>query len=104
MIEPARPTTDAIDALQASVALMTKIGVCAFPSFSPDGARLAFISNLSGLPQVWTVATAGGWPEPATALDDSIYTVSWSPDGAWLAFALAPGAASWTSWISRAAS
>jgi dipeptidyl aminopeptidase/acylaminoacyl peptidase len=89
--EPATPAPADLDALQASVALMTKIGLCAFPSFSPDGARLAFISNMSGLPQVWTVATTGGWPEPATALDDSIYSVTWSPDGAWLAFALAPG-------------
>jgi Tol biopolymer transport system component len=91
MSEPAAPPTDPLDTLQASVALMTKIGVCTFPSFSPDGAWLAFISNLSGLPQVWMVATGGGWPQPVTALDDSIYSVAWSPDGAWLAFALAPG-------------
>jgi dipeptidyl aminopeptidase/acylaminoacyl peptidase len=89
--EPAAPTADAPDALQAAVALMTKIGICAFPSFAPDGTRLAFISNLSGLPQVWTVDTVGGWPMPATALDDPIYSVAWSPNGEWLAFVLAPG-------------
>jgi dipeptidyl aminopeptidase/acylaminoacyl peptidase len=79
------------DALQASVALMTKIGLCVSPSFSPDGARLTFVSNLSGLPQVWTVAAEGGWPTQVTALDDQIYGVAWSPDGDWLALSLAPG-------------
>lgn len=79
------------DAIETSVALMARVGFCWSPSFSPDGTRIAFISNLSGLPQVWTVDAGGGWPELVTALDDQIANVSWSPDGAWLAFALAPG-------------
>jgi dipeptidyl aminopeptidase/acylaminoacyl peptidase len=79
------------DDLAASVALMAKIGACWSPSFSPDGERMALISDLNGIPQVWIVPTAGGWPELVTALDDQIYGVSWSPDGAWLAFSLAPG-------------
>ncbi|HEU5098624.1 MAG TPA: hypothetical protein VFU22_06375, partial [Roseiflexaceae bacterium] len=91
MSDPSADTAQAPDALEASVAQMTKIGLCVSPSFSPDGARLAFISNLSGLPQVWTVAAESGWPAQVTALDDQIYGVAWSPDGAWLAFALAPG-------------
>ena len=79
------------DALEASVAAMGRVGVCSSPSFSPDGGRIAFVSNLSGLPQVWTVDANGGWPKLVTALDDQIYAVSWSPSGAWLAFVLAPG-------------
>src|SRR5262245_13102555 len=89
-----RTDTDQIRAspnLETTVALMAKIRACWSPSFSPDGTRLAFISDMTGLPQVWTVAPSGGWPELVTALDDQIYSVSWSPDGAWLAFALAPG-------------
>jgi dipeptidyl aminopeptidase/acylaminoacyl peptidase len=70
---------------------MAKVGVCAFPSFSPDGTQIAFIANLSGLHQVWVVASDGGWPDLVTALDDPIYSVAWSPDGAWLACNLAPG-------------
>lgn len=79
------------DALTTLVARMARIGSCWSPSFAPDGTRIAFISNLSGLPQVWTVSTKGGWPELITALDDQIPGVAWSPDGAWLAFVLAPG-------------
>jgi Tol biopolymer transport system component len=57
---------------------------------APRG-RIAFVSNLSGLPQVWTVDANSGWPELVTALDDQIYAVSWSPQGEWLASLLAPG-------------
>ncbi len=82
---------DQAESMEASIALMAKIGACWSPSFSPDGTQLAFISNLTSLPQVWTVAADGGWPQLVTALDDQISGVAWSPRGDWLAFALAPG-------------
>src|SRR5438105_2304379 len=92
--ETNRPSADLSDTtsdLETAVALMARIGACWSPSFSPDGTRIAFISNLNGVPQVWTVAAQGGWPELVTALDDQVHEVSWSPDGEWLAFSLAPG-------------
>jgi dipeptidyl aminopeptidase/acylaminoacyl peptidase len=79
------------DELARAVALMAKIGFAASPSFSPDGQRLAFVSNLSGLPQVWTMPAAGGFPTLVTAFDDPVGFVNWSPDGQWLAFNVAPG-------------
>jgi dipeptidyl aminopeptidase/acylaminoacyl peptidase len=79
------------DDLESEVARMARIGACWSPSFSPDGSRLAFVSDLSGVPQVWIVDAAGGWPRQVTALDDQVSGVSWSPDGEWLAFSLAPG-------------
>ncbi|MEP6769279.1 MAG: S9 family peptidase [Acidobacteriota bacterium] len=80
-----------MDELERTVSLMAKIGNASSPSFSPDGKRIAFVSNLGGLPQVWTVETAGGYPQLVTAFDDPVGFVEWSPDGAWLAFTLAPG-------------
>ncbi len=79
------------DDLAATVGRMARIGSCSSPSFSPDGKQVAFISNLSGVPQVWTVAAEGGWPRAVTALEDQVGGVEWSPDGAWLALSLAPG-------------
>src|SRR5947209_6660454 len=79
------------DDLERTVALMAKIGRCFGPSFSPDGTRIAFVSDLSGTPQAWIVPTTGGWPELITAFDDPVQDVSWSPDGSWLAVSVAPG-------------
>ena len=79
------------DDLERSVSLMAKIGNASSPAFSPDGKRIAFVSNLGGLPQVWMVDAAGGYPELVTGFDDPVGFVTWSPDGKWLAFTLAPG-------------
>jgi dipeptidyl aminopeptidase/acylaminoacyl peptidase len=79
------------DDLESTVAMMARIGSAWSPSFSPDGKRLAFVSNLNGVPQVWTVATEGGWPSLVTAIDDQVGGVAWSPAGDRLAFSVAPG-------------
>jgi dipeptidyl aminopeptidase/acylaminoacyl peptidase len=79
------------DELEAAVARMARIGSASSPSFSPDGTKLAFVSNISGLPQVWIVPSAGGYPELVTPFEDPVGFVQWAPDGAWLAFTLAPG-------------
>lgn len=79
------------DGLEAEVARMARIGSAYSPSFLPDGSRIAFISDLSGLPQVWIVDAQGGWPDLLTSTDDQVSGMEWSPDGAWIAFSLAPG-------------
>ncbi len=79
------------DSLEESVARMAKVRACWSPSFSPDGSRIAFVSDLTGVPQAWTVPAEGGWPALVTDLDDPVGSVAWSPDGRWLALSVAPG-------------
>ena len=79
------------DSIELAVARMAKVGFASSPSFSPDGSRIAFITNISGLPQVWTMPTSGGYPSLVTSFDDPVGFVNWSPDGQWLAFNVAPG-------------
>ena len=73
------------------VELMAKVGGASGPTFSPDGKTIAFVTNVSGSPQIWPVPTAGGYPELLTAFADPVGGVRWSPDGRSLAFSLAPG-------------
>ena len=77
--------------LESRVKAMAKIRGAFSPSFSPDGERLAFVSDLSGLPQVWSVSASGGWPSLVTDLDDQVGGVGWSPTKDLLAFTVAPG-------------
>jgi dipeptidyl aminopeptidase/acylaminoacyl peptidase len=78
-------------ALVEMVTRMAKIGRAGSPAFSPDGTRLAFVSDRTGVPQVWVTAVESGSPVQVTRGDDPVGRVVWSPDGAWLAFSLAPG-------------
>src|SRR5688500_15139349 len=79
-----------LERLEAAVSVMARIGACYSPSFSPDGRELALLSNLTGVPQVWVVATGGGWPDLASSFTDPVVAVRWSPDGAHLAASVAP--------------
>ncbi len=70
---------------------MARIGRAFAPSFSPDGRQVALISDLTGIPQVWIVPTAGGWPRLVTNGDDPVGRVRWSPTADWLAITVLPG-------------
>lgn len=61
------------------------------PAFSPDGKRVAFLTNITGTPQVWMINASGGWPEQMTFYDDRVDFVAWSPDGTGLVFEKAKG-------------
>src|SRR4051794_13911818 len=63
---------------------------------SPDGEHVAFVSDRSGVPRVWIRPVASGHPVPVPALLDRVSTVSWSPDGQWLACVTAAAGASRT--------
>ncbi|MBD0326916.1 MAG: S9 family peptidase, partial [Pyrinomonadaceae bacterium] len=61
------------------------------PTLSPNADRIAFLTNITGTPQVWMVSAQGGWPEQMTFYTDSVGFVRWSPDGSGLVFGKARG-------------
>src|SRR6266853_6255227 len=56
------------------------------PTWSPDGKSIAFVSNMSGRNNIWTVNAEGGWPTQLTISDQRQSSPAWSPDGKWIAY------------------
>jgi len=56
------------------------------PRWSPDGRRIAFISNRSGTSQIWIMDADGGNPRQVTDLATEAAGVLFSPDGDTLIF------------------
>ncbi|GAA0918653.1 alpha/beta fold hydrolase [Virgisporangium aurantiacum] len=66
------------------------------PSPSPDGSRIAYISDLSGSPQAYVSGTM------LPTGKDPVTAVHYSPDGEWVAVEIAPGGAPRTElWMIR---
>jgi dipeptidyl aminopeptidase/acylaminoacyl peptidase len=51
------------------------------PRFSPDGQRLAFLSDRGGSSQVWVLDLSGGDPVQATSFPTQVNGFTWTPDG-----------------------
>jgi dipeptidyl aminopeptidase/acylaminoacyl peptidase len=60
-------------------------------SFGPDGERLSFLMDTTGVPQVWTVDEPGTWPEQRTFDDERVTFASWSPENPELVFGMDEG-------------
>jgi dipeptidyl aminopeptidase/acylaminoacyl peptidase len=59
------------------------------PSFSPDGQQLAFLTDISGLHQVWSIPLDGNapaWPDQLTFGQNRAMHASFAPSGTQLLF------------------
>ena len=48
-------------------------------TWSPDGRRIAFLTDITGVPQAWEVPAGGGWPEQLTFHDERVMGLRYSP-------------------------
>lgn len=48
-------------------------------TWSPDGRRIAFGTNMTGTMQIWSVDRAGGWPAQLTFYDERVMEAEYSP-------------------------
>lgn len=77
--------------LASRVAAFSRINSATSPSLSPDGQRLAYLSNASGSPQIWVKSLNDGTARQITRLPDPVSRVIWSPTADMLAYVVAPG-------------
>src|SRR5215210_5638789 len=61
-------------------------------SWSPDGRRLAFLTEITGVPQVWEIeAGSPSWPEQLTFYEERVSGAEYSPTGNRLLFGMDVG-------------
>ena len=74
-----------------------------WPRWSPDGSRIAFISDKSGEEEVWVIAQDGsGQPEQLTTGGKAFrYAPEWAPDGKRIAFGDKDGKILMLTWLTR---
>ena len=58
----------------------------AWPSYSPDGTRIAFSSDRSGSLEIWMADADGSGSVKMTSLEQFSVGSEWSPDGRWIVF------------------
>ena len=61
------------------------------PSFSPDGRSVAFLTDVSGLPQLWSVPASGGSPRQLTDYPERIIDAHYAPAGRNILFSMDQG-------------
>jgi dipeptidyl aminopeptidase/acylaminoacyl peptidase len=61
------------------------------PTLSPDGKKMAYLTNVSGTSQIWTIDLPNGAPKQITSYEDNVGFVRWSPAGNGIVFGKAKG-------------
>ena len=67
------------------------------PSLSPDGHRIAYVTDRSGLPRLEVAHlnaagdSADRTPRQVSPAHQEVISVAWSPDGQWLTYLVSPG-------------
>ncbi|MCL4866406.1 MAG: PD40 domain-containing protein, partial [Gemmatimonadales bacterium] len=75
------------DVTSRTLTQLTSVGTNARSTWSPDGQRLAFLSNLADSAGIyWMPADGSGTAEPLSPSEQTGGTTFWTRDGAWIVF------------------
>ncbi|MDQ4042289.1 MAG: S9 family peptidase [Actinomycetota bacterium] len=60
-------------------------------TWSPDGRRIAFLTDITGVTQAWEVPVEGGWPEQLIFHEERVSGIQYSPTGNRLLYSMDAG-------------
>src|SRR5215218_10652939 len=79
-------------AVRAAVAEIAGAPGAWCPALSPEGERVAYVTDRSGIPRLEVADLDGGsLPAVLSGPTEEVVSVAWSPGGAWLAYLVSPG-------------
>jgi TolB protein len=76
-------------------------GFLSAPSWSPDGAQLAFAADREGVTDIWLMDLEGDNQVNLTQDEAKDHSPAWSPDGDWIAFASLRDSLYWELYLMR---
>jgi len=77
--------------MQFDIERYLKIRGATSPTFSPDGGKIAYVTETTGVPQAWSVALKNPWPEQLTFFGERVAQVKYSPVVPELVFSMDAG-------------
>jgi dipeptidyl aminopeptidase/acylaminoacyl peptidase len=51
------------------------------PAWLAGSERIAFLTDITGTPQVWSVSAGGGWPDQLSFFQDKVWALNAAPEG-----------------------
>jgi dipeptidyl aminopeptidase/acylaminoacyl peptidase len=86
------PAISAVSASGFSLQQYLNIQYARRPSLSPNGTQVLYVSNISGVPQIWRMSSAGGYQHQVTFDTNGVDATWWSPvDPTLMVLSAAPG-------------
>ena len=79
------------DSVRRAVAEIAGAAGAWCPALSPEGDRVAYVTDRSGTPRLEVARLDGGTPTVLSGPAEEVVSVAWSPDGARLAYLVSPG-------------
>ncbi len=91
-------SSDGSDRVQLAT---SQSGFLSPPTWSPDGSRIAFVSDRDGNQDIWVMDSDGQNLANLTHEAAKDYSPAWSPDGQWIAFASVRDVPYWELYLMR---
>jgi hypothetical protein len=79
----------------------SQAGFLSPPTWSPDGTKIAFVSDRDGNQDIWVMDSHGSNLSNLTREEAKDYSPAWSPNGDWIAFASVRDSPYWELYLMR---